>query len=144
MSEEQDSNKIIEDLKASVLKRIKEIKEPNKQILTSISSGNLDDKDNASLNQKILNKTITKIYGPPGTGKTTTLINKVKDYIAKGTKPNDIGFFAFTNHSTNVAKAKIAEAYPNLKLDTDFKGFRTIHSMAYTTLQKSPNLLNEE
>ena len=41
----------------------------------------------------ILMKTI--VLGPPGTGKTTTLLNKVDDYL-KQTDPDKVGYFAFT------------------------------------------------
>ena len=41
----------------------------------------------------ILMKTI--VLGPPGTGKTTTLLNKVDDYL-KHTDPDKIGYFTFT------------------------------------------------
>ena len=35
----------------------------------------------------------TIVLGPPGTGKTTTLLNKVDDYL-KQTDPDKIGYFA--------------------------------------------------
>jgi nucleoside-triphosphatase THEP1 len=37
----------------------------------------------------------TIVLGPPGTGKTTTLLNKVDDYL-KETDPDKVGYFAFT------------------------------------------------
>jgi superfamily I DNA/RNA helicase len=37
----------------------------------------------------------TIVLGPPGTGKTTTLLNKVDEYL-KQTDPDKIGYFAFT------------------------------------------------
>jgi len=37
----------------------------------------------------------TIVLGPPGTGKTTTLLNKVDDYL-KNTDPDKVGYFAFT------------------------------------------------
>ena len=145
MSEEKDTKKIIEDLKASVFKRIDSIKENEKQISSSDTFEISDAEDHTPKQKdKSYKQKITKIYGPPGTGKTTKLINLVKDFIAKGVNPNEIGFFAFTNHSTEVAKGRITQAFPNLKLESDFSGFRTIHSMAYTTFQKNPNLLTEE
>ncbi|MDC1134578.1 AAA family ATPase, partial [Alphaproteobacteria bacterium] len=144
MSEEKDNKKAIEDLKASVFKRINSIKENEKKISSSNTFETSDAEDYTPQKDKSYKQRVTKIYGPPGTGKTTKLINLVKDFIAKGVNPNDIGFFAFTNHSTEVAKDRITQAFPNLKLESDFSGFRTIHSMAYTTFQKSPNLLTEE
>ena len=144
MSKEKDTKKIIEDLKASFFKRIDTIKKNEKQISSSYNLKKKDVEDNIPQKDKFYKQKITKIYGPPGTGKTTKLINLVKDFIAKGVNPIEIGFFAFTNHSTEVAKRRITQAFPNLKLETDFSGFRTIHSMAYTTFQKTPNLLTAE
>ena len=92
---------------------------------------------------KIANK-VTKIYGPPGTGKTTTLINLVKENIKNGIKPDEIGFFSFTNFSINVAKKRIVEAFPHYDLDRDFTGFRTLHSVAYQTLKTNLNILDKE
>ena len=40
----------------------------------------------------------TIVLGPPGTGKTTTLLNKVDDYL-KETDPDKVGYFAFTQKS---------------------------------------------
>ena len=39
----------------------------------------------------------TIVLGPPGTGKTTTLLNKVDDYL-KQTDPDKVGYFAFTQN----------------------------------------------
>ncbi len=112
-----------------------------------------EDKPNPKINEKSKSSNrntdkkpyfIDKIFGPPGTGKTTTLINLIKSHIEKGISPNDIGFFSFTNFSTNVAKKRIIENFPNYNIDKDFNGFRTIHSLAYQTLQSNYNLLNKE
>jgi superfamily I DNA/RNA helicase len=42
----------------------------------------------------------TIVLGPPGTGKTTTLLNKVDDYL-KQTDPDKIGYFAFTQKAAH-------------------------------------------
>ena len=84
---------------------------------------------------------IYKIYGPPGTGKTFTLMEKVNEYIQNGTNPKDIGFFSFTNHSINVAKNRIKEKFPHLDLRKSFKGFRTLHSLAYSTLKSNVDII---
>ena len=49
----------------------------------------------------ILMKTI--VLGPPGTGKTTTLLNKVDDYL-KQTDPDKVGYFAFTQKAAYEAR----------------------------------------
>ena len=66
---------------------------------------------------------ITKIYGPPGTGKTTTLINLVKRFVAEGVAPQEIGYFAFTNFATRVAKERIQQTFPELNLEMTSLGF---------------------
>ena len=45
----------------------------------------------------------TIVLGPPGTGKTTTLLNKVDDYLKK-TDPDKIGYFAFTQKAAHEAR----------------------------------------
>jgi len=87
---------------------------------------------------------ITKIYGPPGTGKTTTLIGKLKEKIASGVEPKDVGFFSFTNFSTEVAKKKVVEEFPEYELKKDFLGFKTLHSLAYQALPEKIDLLTPE
>ena len=76
---------------------------------------------------------ITKIYGPPGTGKTTTLINLVKRFVAEGVAPQEIGYFAFTNFATRVAKERIQQTFPELNLENDPVSNNC--SLAYRSLQ---------
>ena len=45
----------------------------------------------------------TIVLGPPGTGKTTTLLNKVDDYL-KETDPDKVGYFAFTQKAAYEAR----------------------------------------
>ena len=45
----------------------------------------------------------TIVLGPPGTGKTTTLLNKVDDYL-KNTDPDKVGYFAFTQKAAYEAR----------------------------------------
>ena len=87
---------------------------------------------------------IQKIYGPPGTGKTTTLIKLVNSYVERGVSPNEIGFFAFTNYATKVAKERIIQEFPDLDVEQNFMGFRTLHSLAYQTLPNDKNILSRE
>ena len=73
----------------------------------------------------------TIVLGPPGTGKTTTLLNKVDDYLKK-TDPNKIGYFAFTKKAANEAKDRAMRDF-NLGED-DLPYFRTLHSLAFRKL----------
>lgn len=98
-----------------------------------------DNKFNFNAHEKI-----QKIYGPPGTGKTTTLIKLVNSYVERGVSPNEIGFFAFTNYATKVAKERIIKEFPDLDVDQNFMGFRTLHSLAYQTLPNDINILSRE
>lgn len=70
-----------------------------------------------------------KIFGPPGTGKTTFLLDKVKEYVEKGVKPEDIAFISFSNAAANEAKKRVADVFPDLG-SIDFPNFSTMHSLA--------------
>ena len=73
----------------------------------------------------------TIVLGPPGTGKTTTLLNKVDDYL-KETDPDKIGYFAFTKKAANEARDRAIRDF-NLTED-DLPYFRTLHSLAFRKL----------
>ncbi len=73
----------------------------------------------------------TIVLGPPGTGKTTTLLNKVDDYLKK-TDPDKIGYFAFTQKAANHARDEAIKKF-NLTED-DLPYFRTLHSLAFRKL----------
>jgi len=75
----------------------------------------------------------TIILGPPGTGKTTTLLNLVDEFIQKGIRPKQIGYFSFTRKAAAIA-AKGAEEKFGLDLETDLENFRTLHSFAFRKL----------
>lgn len=62
-------------------------------------------------------------YGPPGCGKTTLLLERMAEARDRGTKPAEIGFFAFTRAAAN-------EALNRLKISRS-KTIRTLHSLAY-------------
>ena len=73
----------------------------------------------------------TIVLGPPGTGKTTTLLNKVDDYL-KQTDPDKIGYFAFTQKAAHEARDRAIKKF-NLTED-DLPYFRTLHSLAFKKL----------
>ena len=73
----------------------------------------------------------TIVLGPPGTGKTTTLLNKVDDYL-KQTDPDKIGYFAFTQKAAHEARDRAIKKF-NLTED-DLPYFRTLHSLAFRLL----------
>lgn len=87
---------------------------------------------------------VIKVFGPPGTGKTTFLINQVKEALRSGTKPDDIGYFSFTNKATEEAKDRLSKEFPKLNIDVDFPGFRTLHSLAYQSLPSKLKIMSEE
>jgi superfamily I DNA/RNA helicase len=72
-------------------------------------------------------RSVRRIYGPPGTGKTTKLVNIAKAAIQAGIRPEDIGYFAFTNVAADEARDRIAN-----ELDLEparFANFSTLHSL---------------
>ena len=73
----------------------------------------------------------TIVLGPPGTGKTTTLLNKVDDYL-KETDPDKVGYFAFTQKAAYEARDRAIKKF-NLGAD-DHPYFRTLHSLAFRRL----------
>ena len=73
----------------------------------------------------------TIVLGPPGTGKTTTLLNKVDDYL-KETDPDKVGYFAFTQKAAYEARDRAIKKF-NLTED-DLPYFRTLHSLAFRRL----------
>jgi len=73
----------------------------------------------------------TIVLGPPGTGKTTTLLNKVDDYL-KNTDPDKVGYFAFTQKAAYEARDRAVKKF-NLEED-DLPYFRTLHSLAFRRL----------
>jgi len=75
----------------------------------------------------------TIILGPPGTGKTTTLLNLVDEFIQKGIRPRQIGYFSFTKKAATEAADRAAEKF-GLDKENDLPFFRTLHSYAFNQL----------
>ena len=75
----------------------------------------------------------TIILGPPGTGKTTTLLNLVDEFIQKGTRPRQIGYFSFTKKAATEAATRAAQKF-SLDMENDLENFRTLHSYAFRML----------
>ena len=73
----------------------------------------------------------TIVLGPPGTGKTTTLLNKVDEYL-KNTDPDKVGYFAFTQKAAYEARDRAIKKF-NLSED-DLPYFRTLYSLAFRRL----------
>ena len=75
----------------------------------------------------------TIILGPPGTGKTTTLLNLVDEFIQKGIRPKQIGYFSFTKKAATEAATRAADKF-GLDIENDLTNFRTLHSYAFNQL----------
>ncbi len=77
---------------------------------------------------------ITKVFGPPGSGKTTFLLNVVEMELADNVHPTKIGYFSFTKKAATEARDRAVAKFPQLRPDSDFPWFRTLHSLAYRCL----------
>lgn len=87
---------------------------------------------------------VTKLFGPPGTGKTTFLIDKVRQALSSGFHPSEIGYFSFTNKATREAKTRMAKEFTQYDVEQDFPGFRTLHSLAYQSLNSRLKILTPQ
>jgi superfamily I DNA/RNA helicase len=76
----------------------------------------------------------TAIFGPPGTGKTTALLRILDDKFKAGAKPEEVAFVSFTRKAANEARDRALQKFPRFTAKS-FKYFRTIHSVALSTLQ---------
>lgn len=72
------------------------------------------------------------ILGPPGTGKTTRMIGLVEEELARGTRPDRVGYVSFTRRA---AQEAIDRACSRFKLQrADFPHFSTLHSLCFRQL----------
>jgi DNA helicase-2/ATP-dependent DNA helicase PcrA len=72
------------------------------------------------------------MLGPPGTGKTTTLLNILDEELARGTKPNRIGYVSFTQRAADEARTRAMKRFSLEKDDLPY--FQTIHSLCFRQL----------
>ena len=84
-----------------------------------------------------------KVVGPPGTGKTRRLLNEVHKYVQKGTRLDQIGYFAFTRKAAGEARDRFLAKNTHLT-KKDIKYFQTLHSLAFNNLGlKEENVMQE-
>ena len=83
------------------------------------------------------------IFGPPGTGKTYKLLSIVKEGLAKGIEPDEIGYFAYTRKAATEAITRAVNQFPQYN-KKDFKYFRTLHSLAYMELGLTDSSLMDD
>lgn len=74
----------------------------------------------------------TLILGPPGCGKTHTLMNVVRDALARGISPWQIGFLSFTRKAVTEAAERAAQEFGFSKKDTPY--FKTLHALGFHLL----------
>jgi len=84
-----------------------------------------------------LKKKTVKIFGPPGTGKTTTLLNHLDRLFAKGLRPIQVAFLAFTNKAVDTAVERAKKQFLD-STDEDMFNFRTLHSFCRQNFKSKP------
>lgn len=72
------------------------------------------------------------LVAAPGTGKTTTLLNRIEEALGEGVPPLEIAFFSFSNTAVNEGLDRITKRLGLKK--TQFRYFKTLHSMAFSLL----------
>ena len=75
----------------------------------------------------------TIILGPTGTGKTTTLLNKVDEFIQDGGRQKQIGNVSFTKKAATEAANGAADKL-GLDIEKDHALFNTLHYYAFNQL----------
>lgn len=73
------------------------------------------------------------VLGGPGCGKTTRLLSIVQEEMESGVYPRQIAFVTFTKAAAREAQERAANQF-GLDPDKDLPWFRTIHSLAYSSL----------
>ena len=77
------------------------------------------------------------LLGPPGCGKTHRLIQEVELELARGTRPDEIGFVSFTRKSIEEARDRTCAKFNLTPKDLPF--YRTLHSLGMRMLGLSPH-----
>lgn len=78
----------------------------------------------------------TLVLGGPGCGKTTELLRIIDSFLAKGVKPQRIGYVTFTRKAAYEGLERAQEKF-DLSED-DLPYFRTLHSLAFKQLGLQP------
>lgn len=77
-------------------------------------------------------KNSTLILGPPGCGKTHTLMGIVREALASGVSPWEIGFLSFTRKAVNEASERAAAEFGLHRKDMPY--FKTLHALGFHLL----------
>jgi superfamily I DNA/RNA helicase len=68
----------------------------------------------------------------------------VEEALARGVRPDEIGFFSFTNKATDEARQRMVEKFSQFDVEQDFPYFQTLHSLAYQSLRTRVAVINEQ
>jgi len=82
------------------------------------------------------------IFGPPGTGKTTELLNILETEL-KTVPPEEIAYVSYSRKGAYEGRDRALEKFPDYS-ETNFKYFRTLHSIAFRELNISKGMMIEK